>query len=496
MRRLPLTNTYGNIWIFVLVVSLFAAPAQTIELSKVHLSQGLKSFQNRNYDQALDAFTHYLQDHPESAAGHHYVGLTLLYLEKNEQAIDHFERAAKLDPEMKEIHLSLARAYYQLKNLDKAEAELKLALKAYPRNSLGNFLLGRVYQEKKQFKKSIPHFEIAMDEDPLYYQKGLYRIGRSYLALGKYKQARESFSIAEKLDPKSQTAQDIKKYMVEASTARHSKPWSVEAGGGFIFDDNVNRIEQDLVSGDSDVAAFFEIHGEFRLLEEVNYEVETSYDFFQSVYADLNGFNFQSHDFTLDGKWIEDRWHAGADYTYTYSLLDGDSFLGIHSITPEVGYEFAPNFYTRMNYMFQDKTHFADGRRDAANHSFGIDQFWYFMEKKGHILLGYRLEEEDTDAAQFDYEGHLVTAGLHAPIPYHSVVDLSYKYNERDYDSITPSIGARRDEERHSFKLGLSKDILENLKGRIYYEFVNNNSNLPTTDFTESIVQLSFAYFM
>lgn len=483
--------------IFLLIFSIFLNPVQSFGGGEVSLSKGLDYFQQRKYPEARDEFNRILRTAPSNAMAHYYLGLTMSKLNRHQQAVTSFKKALDLDPALTDVYLSLGISYYKLRSYDQALVALQKALQADTGNVSASFFTGLVYQEKGQHAKAIPYFKKAMSGDREFNQMALYNMGVSYDKMGDPASARRSFSRAIELDPESDMAKDAKNFLeIMAAKPGKKKRWNVEASAGWEYDDNVTRIEEDVVSGESDIAGVFEFEGEFKILDTPEYELEAGYDFFQSVYEDITTFNFQSHGFNLSGSRSVGNWDIGTDYSYTFSTLDADDFLGLHSLTPSAGLSHHDNMYTNFSYIYQDKNFFTGDRRDAANHSFGIDHFIFFMAAKGYVLASYKLETENAFGGEFDYLGYQAKVVLKAPIPFDSIVKISYKYNFRDYENITPSIAQEREDEKHTIKLELSKKIIKHVRAKFKYEYIDSISNLPSVDFTENVVTLAFEFFI
>lgn len=273
-----------------------------------------------------------------------------------------------------------------------------------------------------------------------------------------------------------------------------NKPWTIGASLGLEYDDNLTRIEQDIVSGDSDHAYIFELNGSYRFLDTSDLQLEAGYDFFQSIYDDRSDFDFQSHGFNLGAAHEEEKFDLSADINYTTANLDDLNFVDLFMFIPRVGISLSPALYTDISYMFQDKNFDTDNRRDASNHSISLSQFLFFMESKAYVSGTYRLESEDADGAEFDYVGHLLKAALKYPAPFETIFKASLQFKFRDYDNITPSIGEERDDTITTFKLELAKKLSRLFDVRASYEHIDSESNLATVDFSENILYLVLAF--
>ncbi|MBT5051077.1 MAG: outer membrane beta-barrel protein [Rhodospirillaceae bacterium] len=291
---------------------------------------------------------------------------------------------------------------------------------------------------------------------------------------------------------------------VQSATAQNNgqKPWSVSGSLGVQYNDNVTTDETDTTSNQSDKSLQLELGGLYKPKVGEKYGLELGYDFSQSIFEDLTDFNLQSHALSMG---IE-REYSGIDtsltYLYVHTFLGGDNFLGLHSLTPSVGYSVNDFWYASGRYSYQNKDFksAANNNRDSDVNSFTLDNFLFFMEGKGFVSLGYRIEGEDTQDIELDYLGHYFHARIKSPIPVNSLerwkptVTAGYEYFKKDYSDITASIGAKREDERTTLKLGLSADITEHVKARLDYERIEAISNLSSSDFDENSVMVSLGF--
>lgn len=486
---------------YYLIAVLFLAyfflnPRLTFAGEQASQFQGLKFFQQGQYQKAQNEFNRILETDPSNATAHYYLGLTLGKQNQHKESIPSFKKALELDPSLTDAYLSLGISYFKIKSYDLALKELQNALRADPNNTSANFFAGLIYQEKGKHSKAIPYFEKSMSGDKDFNQMALYNLGVSYDKMGDKEKARSSFNKAIELDPQSEMAGNSKKFLaiMAEKPQKKNKRWGIEVSTGLEWDDNVTRVEQDAVTGETDIAGVFEFEGSFKILDEPKYDLEASYDFFQTLYEDITTFNFQSHGGTLSASGELGRADVGGSYNYTFTTLDADDFLAIQSVTPSLGFSHSQNQYTYLSYIFQDKNFFTDDNRDGNNHSIGVDHFIFFMDAKGYVLVNYRVETESTFGDEFEYIGHQAKLGLKAPLPFDSLIKASYRFNFRDYDNVTPSIAREREDNKHTFKVELSKEIFKNVNVKAKYEYIDSGSNLPSVDFTENIAQISLEF--
>lgn len=155
--------------------------------------------------------------------------------------------------------------------------------------------------------------------------------------------------------------------------------------------------------------------------------------------------------------------------------------------------------YLSAFYRYSDRNYNrGDDARDADNHQAGADAYWYFdRAERGYLSVGGSYTDEDALGPEFDYDAFSGRASAQWPIAlfdHEGRLRLSYAYQIRDYDNITPSIGVVREEDRHTLRAYGDLDLGEHLKALIEYRYVNRDSNLPTANYTENVISTGFRY--
>ena len=227
-----------------------------------------------------------------------------------------------------------------------------------------------------------------------------------------------------------------------------------------------------------------------------NQELELTYDFYQSLYNDLDDFNLQIHTLSALSSWDFDTFDTGLNYSYTYTTLGGDRLFGFHTLTPYVGFSSTENWYHRASYGYVNKDFFSNPDRDGSQHSVALDNYYFFMDHKAYAILGLRYEDENTSGPEFDYEGSQVNIGVSVPVnigEWNPQFKANYKHYWRDYDNITASIGEKRDDEQDAVTLELSHPITKTVSMKLNYEWTDTSSNLPSADYDENVFSVVFS---
>ncbi|HEX4997673.1 MAG TPA: surface lipoprotein assembly modifier [Terriglobia bacterium] len=288
----------------------------------------------------------------------------------------------------------------------------------------------------------------------------------------------------------------------EAQSRTGLNRWSARGAAGVQFDNNVTTAETDTTSNQGDHAAVFELGAAYRPSLGDPAKLELGYDFSQSLYANLDEFDLQSHTFSAAVEHEAGGIDFGLNYLLGRSSFGREAFLSLHSITPTAGISVSDAWYANVRYSAVSK-HFlrgADEPRDGWNHSLTLDNFIFFQNNRSYVSAGYKIENENTNGPQFNYLGHVFWGRLKYALPIERLARLNPTlqtgglYYTRHYDNVTPSIAEKREDKRKEFTASLTADIVDPLYAVFSYEYIDAISNLPTADYVEQIVTLRLGF--
>lgn len=459
--------------------------------------QGLKAFKQEDFTAAQKAFNSAIQENPSDALSHYYLGLTNSRLGKSRAAIEDYQRASRLDPHLPGVHLSLGIAYYKAKSYQPARQELSLAVQNNPNEGSPYFFLGLTQQKLGDYDQSLSSFEKAASLDPALSQSSWYYMGVAHFHSDNYTEAHTALERSIGLDENSSIAKDARDLMRKVKRGLPvQKDFSLYGGLGFLYDDNLTSSAQDLVSKEGDAAAVIELGASYQFWKEGPYSAEAAYGLYQSLYLDEDEFNLQAHNISLSGTREVDQWDLGADYILGYNRLGGSPFLVTHTLSFGAGRTWSPKWYSRASYVLLSKNFAQDVNdpRDGVNHSIGFDQYVFFKDKKSYGQLAYRLMNEDTSGAQFDYIGHQVSLSGRIPTQYKGQLTGRYQLLWKDFKNITPSIGAERLDRRHTFQITWTRVFEDLIEFKFDFQHIESDSNLPAVDYSENIVFFGAMY--
>ena len=274
-------------------------------------------------------------------------------------------------------------------------------------------------------------------------------------------------------------------------------PLSLSASVGAEYDDNISVSALDTTTGQSDEALIVDFSAGYMAMKSETAELELVYDLYQSKHNSLSDFDLQIHTLSAFGsKEVGDK-DLGLYYSYSMVDLGSEELYDSHSLTPSLGLALAEGWYNRFSYSLVAKDFASASGRDATQNSLSADNYYFFMDNAAYITLGARLEQEDADDNELDYQALYLKTAISIPLHYNNkkVIDFKGKYEHywRDYDNTTASIGKKRDDNQDLIGLEFIKPINENVDVVLNYEYTNTESNLPSVDAEGNVISLKVA---
>tara|TARA_R110002096_G_scaffold309403_4_gene503974 strand:+ start:48 stop:962 length:915 start_codon:yes stop_codon:yes gene_type:complete len=272
---------------------------------------------------------------------------------------------------------------------------------------------------------------------------------------------------------------------------------TLDAEAGFVYDSHVSVDQLDLLASGGDSKWVFKAGGGYEHPFAEDGAINVGYKFSQSLYQDFNTFDLQSHTLNTGVKNKFGKVTVAGNYSYVNTKLGGNAFLDMHIVSPSISGFVAPNYFVRAGYNYYKKDFETANDRDANTNVFTVDGFYFFNKSKSYFTVGASYEDENATADPFDLSGYSLRAALQFPLDVvkdGGKVRFSYEYRDRNYDNITPSIAAIREETRSTLKANLEIPIYDHFAIVGEHKYVDRKSNFSSSNYTENVSSISLAY--
>lgn len=269
-----------------------------------------------------------------------------------------------------------------------------------------------------------------------------------------------------------------------------------ELGAGIEYDSNVAVLELDTSTNAGDAAARFDFGVGYNRPAAGRLDLRAGYSFSETVHADFDDFDLRIHRGSATVGFDLEKADTGAMFQYARAELDGQEFLALTQVSPFVSKLLGERLFLRFAYIYSDKDFAANPGRAAKADSWSSDVYVFVNGLETYLLFGYRHDTEDAIDAQFDYAGRGLRAQLSRRIAAGSrelTLKVGVRFEQRDYDNPTLSIGAPRGDDRFRFEASADIPLGARTTARIGYKHADHQSNLPSVDFNEDVYSVAFS---
>lgn len=304
-------------------------------------------------------------------------------------------------------------------------------------------------------------------------------------------QSEEDTSQTERVEQRATSSQD---------GSAGSWPVEVTLAAGLQYDDLVTVEELDQTVDVADTAAVVDLDVEFEKRFSQGTDLDLGYSLSQKTYFDQSAFDLQIHNFTLAVKQNFEAFDVGVRSYAVHARLDNEGLLNFQHVSPYFTTFLTDRTYLRAGYYYRNKTFPDNPERDGDVNAVDADLYFFLDGTRHYFVVGYSFEREDTDADQFDFDGHRFAVRWSRRFDWYGDrpvrVRLDWRLEQRNHDSTTPSIGQPRDDDHQRWRARFDLPITERVTGLVSYQHRSHDSNLPSADFDDNRVeaQLEMAF--
>jgi len=275
------------------------------------------------------------------------------------------------------------------------------------------------------------------------------------------------------------------------------RQWSAELGVGVEYDSNVSVEEVDVASSQGDYALTLDAGFALKQALSDRTNAALTYDFSQSNYKEFSQVDRQTHMLGLDLNVSLEGMNPGISLYYIDSRLDGSQFLQLSRFSPYVSGFLSKKWFARGAYVYSDKTINDREGRDATTHSGEGDVYYFIRGLRSYFNIGYRYRNEDAKADQYDYLSNAVKLRFIQRFELFSrltKLELAWRYEDRKYESDTPSIGEKRHDQRNRLRVDYQIPVFARGAVQFFAGYADYDSNYPPAAYDQTLVGTRFIY--
>lgn len=183
--------------VFFFLIAIIAQAIPSVSGS-YYFIKGKRLYSKGDYQAAAVAYERAVSSDPDFARGYIELGLAYNQLEKYGEAEKAFSTAVGIHEDSC-AQCGLGMVYHRQGKSKEAETALKKAQKLNPGDTCAFNQLGRVYYDDERYQEAIDIFQKEIDLKPT--AISYHFLGASYSYLDKFKEAREAYLEALRVDP-------------------------------------------------------------------------------------------------------------------------------------------------------------------------------------------------------------------------------------------------------------------------------------------------------
>jgi hypothetical protein len=270
---------------------------------------------------------------------------------------------------------------------------------------------------------------------------------------------------------------------------------SFEVGAGLEYDSNVAVLELDASTGVGDSAALFQFGAAYDRPGDTKLDFGGGYNFSETAHEDFSAFDVRIHRGSARMAYDLGRFDVGATLQHAYAELDGDDFMTLTQLSPYVSRLVGKRLFLRFAYGDTDKDFADDPGRAATTGSWSSDAYVFVNGLKTYLVFGHRYDDEDADEAALDYTGQRLAMQLSQRFRAgtRDITLRTYlRAESRDYRAVTAAIGTLRRDDRGEIEVLAEIPVGQRVLTRVGIKRADNDSNLPSVDFAETVFSVEF----
>ncbi|MEW6409938.1 MAG: tetratricopeptide repeat protein [Nitrospirota bacterium] len=474
------------------------------------LLQGIKDFQEENYEEALDSFLEAYNLEPKNPLTSYYLGMAYKFMQNFKEAVKYLKIALTLDPKLVDLYYEIGDSLFQIGELKEADKYLSEAEKRNIKPANTAMMRGLVFMGLGKTKEAIRYLNKAKEIEKSIAQMVDYQIATLYMRDNYVTRAKEYFKAVVMADPKSDLAEIAKRYMDAIELKLKEKRISLSAGVTLMYDDNVltkPAVEEAAagVSGKSDKKSVYNFSVDYAPLIEGPLTLIAQYAFSQTMHFKLASFDVSSHTINLVPSYTDGNNVYNINLSVSDTYLDDKKYSLTYSINPTYMRLLNQAHAIQLTYKFSFKEYLqppssAHEDRDGKNSSAGIGYLYLFKEGNAFINVKYDFDYDDTQGRNWDYRGNKATVSVLYPIMKKLNINASAEYHIQQYLN-THTTGEtdfeynkRRKDQVYTYSTLLTYDIMAGLKATLQLVHTVDDSNIKALDYKRTTSSIGLTY--
>jgi len=265
---------------------------------------------------------------------------------------------------------------------------------------------------------------------------------------------------------------------------------------GTMHDSNVSIKEIDSQLKESDTARMLGI-GLSARTKLGRLELGSSYSFNQSKYRSFSKFNRESSILGIEvsGSFLDFR--SGLSFHKADAKLGNEDFLELERWSPYFSRFFTKRTYFRTSFIDQNKIIIPRPGQSSKSESITLDAYYFQKGLRKYFNVGATIRQEKAYTNRYSNRSNIIRLrmlGRIRAIKSEIRYEISWNYEEKDFNEVWPRSDNERFDKKHSFRLKLSYPLSKSITGEVYTNFVDSDSSVSYASFDEKVVGVKFTF--
>ncbi len=265
---------------------------------------------------------------------------------------------------------------------------------------------------------------------------------------------------------------------------------------GTMHDSNVSIKEIDSQLKESDTARMLGI-GLSARTKLGKLELGSSYSFNQSKYRSFSQFNRESNILGMEVSGSFLGFRPGLSFHKADAKLGKEDFLELERWSPYLSRFFTRRTYFRTSFIDQAKTIIPRPGQSSKSESITLDAYYFQKGLRKYFNLGVTVRQEKASTNRYSNRSNLIRLrmlGRIRAIKSEIRYEISWNYEEKDFNEIWPRSDNERLDKKHSLRFKLAYPLSKSITGEVYTNFVDSDSSVSYASFDEKVVGVKFTF--
>ncbi len=276
-----------------------------------------------------------------------------------------------------------------------------------------------------------------------------------------------------------------------------SSDFTLTLKAGVAQDSDVAISQINTSSGQRDGLATLGLSTGYKIATGSSSSITLGYDFSQTLHQTLTADDIQLHSVSVSGALKLGHSDLGLSYSFNHVLLGGHPFLNLQFVSPSILIPVNSKTYLRPSLVYLDERFPVLSAHNARHIQPSLQAFYFFDNARAFVLLEANYQREKTDGAEFAYNGYALDASVTVPFRLRGIRGKAkggYEWLVRDYDTITPSIGAIRFDRAATYRLGAEFPLIKRLSLNLEAKHIGRRSNVAFANLSEDLGSAELVY--